>query len=53
MASERERKVRLLNALTDRIGVVLVVVIVFVGMEGMMLVVSEGYIEDEIVGEKW
>jgi hypothetical protein len=37
MASERERKVRLLDVLTDRFGVVVVVVVVVV-MEGMIFV---------------
>jgi len=41
-----------LDDLADRIGVVVLLLVVVV-MEGMMLVVSEGYIGDESVGEKW
>ena len=39
IASERERKVRLLDDLTDRIGVVVLVVVVV--MEGMMYILRE------------
>jgi hypothetical protein len=38
MASERERKVRLLDVLADRVGVVVLVVVVVI-MEGMMYIV--------------
>jgi len=45
IASERGRKVRLLDDLANRTGTVVVDVV----MEGMMFVVREGYVESEVI----
>jgi hypothetical protein len=50
IASERERKVRFLDVLTDRVGVAVLVVVV---MEGMIYAEWEGYIGNDVVSEMW